>query len=97
MATFKKTSTSKHGTAYYQRDGFKGNIAIPSSQFEGGTAPDTIEVGTETHTFAAKAPKATPGGIQKVLSGVTPEQRKAARAAGREAVKAALAAQGVSL
>jgi len=102
-------STSKYGTAYYNREGFKQTIAVPSAQFAGGVAPAAIEITTVAPDvtegaepvaaveFATKQPKVQATGIAKALKGLTPEQKKAVREAGRKAEKDALAAQGISL
>ena len=87
---FTKKSVSKYGTAYYSRGGFKQTIAIPSSHFVDGVAPETVEVGGDGVNFAVKAPKAQ--GLEKTLKALTPEERKQVRAAARKATADAVAA-----
>jgi len=109
---FTLKSTSKYGTAYYVRDGFKQAIAVPAAQFAGGVAPDAIEIGSVPGVeasegvsaveaidvkFAEKAVKVQATGIAKALKTADPAVKKAVREAGRKAERDALAAAGISL
>ncbi len=93
---FKLVSTSKYGTGYYARDGFRPKLAIPNAHFKDSKLPATITM-EFPGTYATKAPKQTVTGVAKAMEGLTPEARKEIRKAGREAEKKALLAAGVEL
>lgn len=94
---FTLKSTSKYGTAYYVREGFKQAVAVPAAQFPGGTAPQELEIGGEGVEFAVKAPKVQQTGLNKALKDASPEVKKKAREAARAATAQALADAGISL
>ena len=95
---FMKQSVSKHGTAYYTREGQKkGAIAVPGSQFKDGVAPESIEVGGSDEVpveFAEKQARKTNGIAAEVRKSLTPEQKKTAREAARAAERQALVDMG---
>ena len=92
--TFK--SISQYGTAYYEREGFKQTIALPSAHLV-GDPPKEIEINVEGAKWADKAAKTQTTGLAKALKDAPDDVRKQARAAGRQAEKDALAGAGISL
>ncbi len=94
---FTLKSTSKYGTAYYTRPGFKQAIALPGAQFADGKPPATVEVGGDGVAFAEKAVTVRASGIAKALKEASPEVRKQVREAARLAERTALAEAGISL
>ncbi len=93
---FKLVSTSKYGTGYYARDGFRPKLAIPNAHFKDSKLPVTLVL-EFPGLYATKAPKQTVTGVAKAMEGLTPEARKEIRKAGREAERKALVAAGVEL
>lgn len=47
MATFIKRSQRKNGTITYRQENSSVSVSFPRTAFEGGVAPDSIEIGAE--------------------------------------------------
>lgn len=92
---FTLSKTSKHGTAYYTREGFKQAIAIPAAQFEGGVAPQTLEISGVD--FATKQAKQRQGSLVTAVKAAPEDVKKRAREAARKAQLEVLAEAGISL
>lgn len=88
---FKLKSVSKHGIAFYQREGFKQAVSVPRALLGAGDPPAVIEVGGEGVTFAEKTAAVRATGLDKTLKALPKEQAKQIRAAGRKAMQDALA------